>query len=113
MEITRGKNLGPLGEKLGIQPDAKVRVALTADGGAQVWDLSTETLHTVKWVEGTVPTSAASAEAQKVPPAVKEILNAPDAALLSRLRDSRQEGATDERETMFSELVARGVKPMG
>jgi hypothetical protein len=101
MEIQQASNLGLLQRTLKIKPDARITMRLTSEG-ADVWDLSTGNIYRV--TPGNV-----SVEMHAVPPDVLEIIAASDETLRKHLRDTWQQGWTEERQTMFTELVFRGV----
>ncbi len=103
MEIHRAANLGPLYQKLGIVPDARVCYQLTPDG-VTVWDIATGTAHAIHAKTGIVTT-----EKFLVPKQVKEIIEATDTELSRRWSDNREQAWSDMRQTIFTELNFRGI----
>jgi hypothetical protein len=103
MEIQRASNLGPLHQKLGIAPDARVSYHLT-QVGVTVWDIATGTAHTVHANTGTVTT-----EKFLVPKQVNEIIEATDMELQRRWTENREQAWGDLRQTIFTELNFRGI----
>jgi hypothetical protein len=103
MEIQRAANLGPLYQKLGIAPDARVCYQLTPDG-VTIWDIATGTAHAVHAKTGTVTT-----EKFLVPKQVREIIEATDTELHRRWSENREQAWSDLRQTIFTELNFRGI----
>ncbi len=103
MEIHRAANLGPLHQKLGIAPDARVCYQQTPDG-VTVWNITSGTAHAVHAKTGTVTT-----EKFLVPKQVMEIIEATDTELLRRWSENRKQAWGDLRQTIFTELSFRGI----
>jgi hypothetical protein len=102
MEIHRAQEFGLLAQKLGIAPDARVAYQLTRNG-IVLRDLETSTQFTV------LESGEVLEEDFNVPDNLKRIFKASDKDLKKQWDDSWEQGWTDERETMFTELVRRGV----
>jgi hypothetical protein len=102
MEIHRAQEFGLLAQKLGIAPDARVAYQLTRNG-IVLRDLETSTQFTV------LESGEVLEEDFNVPDNLKRILKGSDKDLKKQWDDSWEQGWTDERETMFTELVRRGV----
>jgi len=103
MEIQRAVSLGPLHQKLGIAPDARVCYQLTPDG-VTVWDITTGTAHAVHAKTGTV-----TRDKFLVPKQVKDIIEATNTELLRRWSEDRKQAWGDLRQTIFTELNYRGI----
>ncbi len=107
MEIQRAANLGLIHQKLGIDSDARITYKLTANG-VVIWDLATETQYTVTYGDPN-PSVARS----QVPQNIKDIISASDDQLKKRWSESRQDGWSGERETIFTELTYRDISMLG
>jgi len=103
MEIQRAANFGPLHQKLGIAPHARICYQITPNG-VTVWDIATGTAHTVHAITGTVTT-----EKFQVPRQVKEIIDATDTELQRRWSENWEQAWSDLRQTIFTELNFRGI----
>jgi hypothetical protein len=107
MQIQRAANLGLVHQELGIDSDARITYELTANG-VIIWDLATETQYRLTY--GDPKPSAARIQ---VPQNIKDLISASDDQLKNRWRESRQDGWSDERETIFTELTYRGIRMLG
>jgi hypothetical protein len=107
MEIQRAANLGLIHQKLGIDSDARITYKLTANG-VVIWDLATETQYTV--THGDPKPLVAGFQ---VPQNIKDIISASDDQLKKRWSESRQDGWSGERETIFTELTYRDISMLG
>ncbi len=102
IKIHRAQEFGLLTQKVGIAPNARVTYQLTRNG-IVLRDLETSTQFTV------AENGDVLEEDFNVPDNLKRIFNASDNDLKKQWDDSWEEGWTDERETIFTELVRRGV----
>jgi hypothetical protein len=96
MEIQRAAALGLLQRTLKIEPNVRIAMRLTDGGGVDVWDLSSGKMYRI--MPGNV-----LIEDHPVPANVKEIVATSDDVLRKRLRDTWQQGWTEERQTIFTE----------
>ncbi|HEU5415006.1 MAG TPA: hypothetical protein VFW31_14655 [Candidatus Angelobacter sp.] len=103
MQLQRGIQLGLLHKQLGIDANARVAFQLTPPV-VIIWDYNTGTRYTV---DGTVP--SVTDQEFEVPKRMKDIFAASNEQLKERWDNGWLDGWTDERETIFSELVLRGV----
>jgi hypothetical protein len=103
VKIRRAAHLGLLPEQLGISPDARI-IYEFASSGVRVWDLSTGTQYRV-----TSQAPFISKATVPVPTWVRQILDTATSQLIEHLRDRKDEGWSDEREAVFTELAFRGV----
>lgn len=107
MEIQRAASLGLLHQKLGIDPNARVAFKLI-DTGVVILDLATETAYTV--IYGNPEPAITPFQLSQN---VKNIVAATDVQLKQRWSESKRDGWSDERETIFTELTYRGVNMLG
>ena len=107
MEIQLAANLGLIHRQLGIDSNACITYRLT-DNGIVIWDLATETRYTV--TRGDPNPSVAQFQLLQN---IKDITSASDDQLKKRWAESWQEGWSDERETIFTELTYRGINTLG
>jgi hypothetical protein len=107
MEIQRAASLGLLHQKLGIDPNARVAFKLI-DTGVVILDLATETAYTV--IYGNPQPAIIPFQLSQN---VKNIVAATDEQLKQRWSESKRDGWSDERETIFTELTYRGVNMLG
>lgn len=107
MEIQRAANLGLMHQKLGIDSDARITLRFTANS-VVIWDLATENQYTV--TNGNPNPSVARSQ---VPQNIKNVISASDDQLKKRWSESRQDGWSGERETIFTELTCRGISMLG
>jgi len=107
MEIQLAANLGLIHRQLGIDSNARSTYKLT-DNGIVIWDLATGTRYTV--TQGDPNPSVARFQ---LPQNIKDIISATDDQLKKRWSESWQDGWTDERETIFTELTYRGISMLG
>jgi hypothetical protein len=107
MEIHRAAEFGLLTQKLGIKPDVRVAYRLT-NTGVVIWDLSSGHEYVVRHGD---PNPSAGQFA--LPQNIKAIIEATDEALKKRLSESWMDGWSDERETIFTELIYRGISVLG
>jgi hypothetical protein len=103
MQIQRGVQLGMLHQQLGIDANSRIAFQLIPTG-VVIWDFGAAKRFTV---DGTVPSVVE--QDFVVPDRIKQIFAASDEQLEKRWKDGFLEGWTDEQETIFSELVFRGV----
>jgi len=103
MQIQRGIQLGMLHQQLGIDANSRIAFQLTPTG-VVIWDFGAAKRFTV---DGTVPSVVE--QDFVVPNRMKQIFEASDEHLKKRWDDGLLEEWTDERETIFTELVFRGV----
>lgn len=107
MEIHRAAEFGPLAQKLGIKPDSRVTYRMT-DRGVVIWDLAGGNKYSV-----TQGNPDASVERFTVPANIQRIIAASDDELKRRYSESWEDGWSEERETMFTELTYRGISALG
>lgn len=107
MEIQRAENLGPLHHALGIARDARITFRL-AESGIIIWDLTAGTRYTIQ--NGNPTPGLASFQ---IPHNVQVIISESDDELRKRWAESWQDGWSDERETIFTELTYRGLSVPG
>jgi len=107
MEIHRAANLGLMQQKLEIDPNARITFSLT-ENGLVIWDLTTENRYTV-----TQGNPNPSVDRFHLPKNIKDIRSASDDHLKKRWSESWEDGWSDERETIFTELTYRGISPLG
>jgi hypothetical protein len=103
MQIQLGVQLGMLHQQLGIDANSRIAFQLTPTG-VVIWDFGAAKRYTV---DGTVPSVVE--HDFELPDRMKAIFDASNEQLKKRWDDGFEEGWTDERETIFSELVLRGV----
>jgi hypothetical protein len=103
MQVQRAVQLGMLHKQLGIEESSCVRFQYTQTG-VVIWDFTSGAQYTVE-LNG--PSASLAKDTFQVPQRVKEILAATDTDLKKWWEGG--EGWTDERETIFTELCARGV----
>jgi hypothetical protein len=107
MEIQRAANLGMMQQKLGIDSNARITYKLT-EFGVVIWDLATETRYTV--THGDPNPNVARF---RLPQNIKNVISTSDDQLKKRWSESWQDGWSDERETIFTELTYRGISMLG
>lgn len=106
MQIQSGIRLGSIMiNKLGIRPDSRIAVE-GVPRGMIIWDLDAGAKYTIT---STVNGTAAVKDEFEVPAWMKQIFAASDEELNLHWEKTWQEGWTDKRETIFTELVRRGV----
>lgn len=106
MQINRGVQLGLLQQQLGIDANARISVQLTQAGAVYIWDFGTGTQFIF---DGNLQNVTVTKNHFEVPKRMQEIFNASDTELKKRWDEGWLDGWTDERETIFTELVMRGV----
>ena len=99
MKIHRAVSLGLLHQELGIDPEARITYKLT-DSGIVIRDLATGTQYTV--TQGDPNASVARFE---IPKGIKQIISSTDDELKKRYSESWEDGWSDEREAIFTELT--------
>ncbi len=82
MEIHRAVSLGMLHRQLGINPDA--RISSNHPGGVAVWDLETETEHTVNMDK----VAKISSSRRALTPELQQVINGSDDDLKRRFSES-------------------------
>ena len=107
MQIQRAANLGLVHQELGIDSDARITYRLAVNG-VVISDLATETQYTVTYGDPN-PFVARF----QIPQNIKDVISASDDQLKKRWSESRQDGWSDERETIFTELTYRGIRLLG
>jgi|SRR5690349_15784302 hypothetical protein len=107
MQIQSGIRLGRIMiDKLGIDPNSRIAVELDMPTGLTIWDLDAGAKYTIR---STANGTSAEREDFEVPAWMKEIFTMPDDRLKKQWDDTWEEGWTEKRETIFTELVRRGV----
>jgi hypothetical protein len=96
-----------LHQKLEIDPNARVAYKLI-DTGVVILDLATETAYTV--IYGNPQPAVIPFQLSQN---IKNIISATDEQLKERWSESKRDGWSDERETVFTELAYRGVNMLG
>ncbi len=107
MEIHRAVSLGMLHRQLGINPDARISYE-PIPGGVAVWDLETETEHTVNMDK----VAKISSSRRALTPELQQVINGSDDDLKRRFSESWMAGWSEERETIFTELTFRGISTL-
>jgi hypothetical protein len=107
MQIHRAVNLGLIQQELGIDPNGRITYRLTANA-VVIWDLATETRYTV--TQGNPNPSVARFQ---LPQKIKDSISASDYQLKKRWSESWEDGWSDERETIFTELTYCGISTLG
>jgi hypothetical protein len=108
MEIHRAAEFGLLGQKLGIKPrHSRVTYQMT-EHGVVIWDLAEGKKYTV--VRGNPNATMVPFD---VPSNIQKIIGATDDALKKRYSESWQDGWSEERETLFTELNLPGNQRTG
>ena len=107
MEIHHAADFGLMAQKLGIKPDSRVAYRFT-DYGVVIWDLATGNEYTVRQGDPNP-----SVRRFQLPLNVKRIIEASDDDLKKRYSASWEDGWSDERETIFTELTYRGISALG
>ena len=107
MEIHRAANLGLMQQKLGIDPKSRIAYQMI-DRGVVILDLATETAYTV--THGNPQPAVARF---RLSPKIKAIISASDDELKERWSESWEDGWSEERQTIFTELTYRSVNMLG
>jgi len=107
MEIHRAVSLGLLHQKLGIDPQARITYKFT-DSGIVIWDFASGNRYTV--THGDPNPSKAPVE---IPKTIKHIISSTVDELKKRYSESWEDGWSDEREAIFTELTYRGINTLG
>jgi hypothetical protein len=107
VEIQRASNLGPVQQKLGLDPNARICCKVTSIG-VTVWDISTGTVYLVDGKTRTVTHIAFT-----LPTAVKTVIALSDEELKARWSHGWRQGWDDNRQTIFTELIFRGISVFG
>jgi len=107
VEIQRASNLGPVQQKLGLDPNVRICCKVTSIG-VTVWDISTGTVHLVDGKTQTVTHAAF-----KLPKSVKTIIALSDEELKTRWSHGWRQGWDDNRQTIFTELIFRRISVLG
>jgi hypothetical protein len=106
MQIQRAANLGLMQQRLGIDRNARISLKFTRDD-VTIWDLAAGTVYTVDAL-GNV--TEAPFQVRKL---VQDIIAESDEQLKKRLSETWETGRDEERETIFTELIFRGISPLG
>jgi hypothetical protein len=103
MQFFTASRLGRLQQDLGLRDDTRVFLQIMTGGatGAYVWDLETGNTFLLIQAQETVRGQ------NRVPDRVTQILTASDEELKDRWRAT--EDWDDDRESLMSELAARGI----
>jgi len=103
MQFFTASRLGRLQQDLGLRGDTRVFLQIMTGGatGAYIWDL--ETGNTFLLIQSQEIVRGQN----RVPDRVKEILTASDEDLIARWRATQE--WDDDRESLMSELAARGI----
>jgi WD40 repeat protein len=107
IEIQRASNLGAIYRKLSIDPESRISFSgIGADGRFEIWDLVTGNYFAVSAF--TDPPSIDVTQVP-IPQWLRRIIESSTDDLMAEYRSTWQEGASEKRMAIFTELNFRGV----